>query len=401
MIVPFFDLTRQYKSIHTEIDFAIRKTLQKGDFTLGNEVGVFEREFADYLGADFAVGVGSGTDALTMSMKALDLGAGDEVILPANAYPSAFGIAISGVKIRLVDCDENGLMDVNQLERVTTDNTAAIVPVHLYGLPADLLTMDRFIDSRKKKIYIVEDAAQAHGARIKDSRTQNSNRWLFAGTYGHIGVFSFYPTKNLGAYGDGGMLVTGDYKLDKKLRQLRQYGEKERYQSIRVSGVSRLDEIQAAILRVKLRHLDEWNRRREELYRYYTEKLEGIVDIKIINNSKFKISPFAKATEDKQNAKLKFKKQNYETKPCYHLFVIRTKKRDQLKEYLARRGIGTAIHYPVPVHLTAAFRYLGYKRGDFPIAERLSEEVLSLPLYPQLTDPEVSEVIKQIRKYYR
>lgn len=410
MTVPFFDLTRQYKQIHTEIDFAVNKTLSKGFFTLGNEVGVFEREFAEYLGADFAVGVGSGTDALSMSMKALGLGDKAEVIIPANAYPSAFGIAVSGVKIRLTDCDEKGLMDMSLLNKAVTSRTKAIVPVHLYGQPADLVSMNRFISS-KGKIYIVEDAAQGHGARIRDARVQSSkfkvqssNKWLFAGTFGDIGIFSFYPTKNVGAYGDGGMLVTNDYKTNKKLRQLRQYGESSRYNSEIVSGVSRLDELQAAILRVKLRHLDEWNERRGSLVERYKEALLNVGDIQIIatENSKVKTSHSAlQASRDRQNSNIQLKSQNYQNKSCHHLFVIRTKYRDKLKDFLEKQGIGTAVHYPVPVHLTPAFKHLGYKKGDFPTAERLSREVLSLPLFPELEDKEIEYVCDSIKKFFR
>ncbi|OGG04321.1 hypothetical protein A2Z33_04200 [Candidatus Gottesmanbacteria bacterium RBG_16_52_11] len=404
-MIPFFELKHQYRRIAPELEKALKTVFDGGIYTLGEEVSRFETDFGRFLGVRHAVGVASGTDALTLSMKVLDLGPGDEVILPANAYPSAFGISLSGVRIRLADCREDGNIDPVGVDQAVTGNTRAIVPVHLYGNPADLIEIRKVIAFRKQKIYLVEDAAQGHGAEIKlkvknkklkkhINNQIHTDSWFKAGSIGEIGIFSFYPTKNLGAYGDGGMLVTGDETIARRLRRLRMYGEESRYESQEVSGVSRLDEMQAAILRVKLRHLDEWNRRRAEIAQYYKRELEGVGDLQIIN-SKFKF----------QNLKPQSKTQNYNTeqefRSCHHLFVIRTAHRDKLKDFLAKHGIGSAIHYPVPIHMTKSFSHLGYKKGDFPVAEALARQVLSLPLFPELTDGEAEEVVARVKTFFR
>ncbi len=378
-MIPICNLTRQYRSLQPDVDAAVSRVLARGMFTLGAEVAAFEKEFASYLGARFAIGVGCGTDALTLAVRSLGLGKGDEVILPANSYPTVFGVALSGVTIRLADSNELGLLDISRLKRAVSNKTKAIIPVHLYGNPADLNALHDFILGVKQNIFVIEDAAQAHGAEVQISQSASAEKiWKKVGVVGDIGIFSFYPTKNLGAYGDGGMVVTNNPKTATVLRELRQYGEKTRYQSERVSGVSRLDELQAAILRVKLRQLDAWNRRRREITGYYARELEGTGDIS-----------------------LTAVKNHPSTKSCCHLFVIRTKKRDELKEFLEKKGTGSAIHYPVPIHLTPSFGYLGYKKGDFPIAEALSKEVLSLPLFPELTDTEASKVVQTVKAFFR
>lgn len=326
-------------------------------FILGENVTKFEKEFAQYLGITYAVGVGSGTDALTLSIRALGLGPHDEVLVPANSYPTVFGIAQSGVSLRLVDCGWDGNISTFDLPKRITKRTKAIIAVHLYGNPADIVRVKRIAGA---DISIIEDCAQAHGACIGKKKV---------GTFGDIACFSFYPTKNLGAYGDGGMVVTKNARLANRVRMLRMYGERERYKSMEISGVSRLDELQATILRVKLRHLDNWNKKRKELANYYEKGLKGISLIKGGRAS------------------------------CHHLFVIRSKKRDALQNYLAKNGIGTSIHYPIPIHLTPAFRFLGYRRGDFPVAEALSHEVLSLPFFPEMTRKEVDMVVMQLLRY--
>jgi dTDP-4-amino-4,6-dideoxygalactose transaminase len=368
-MIPIFNLTRQYGNIKSEIDRAIARVLQKGMFTLGAEVKLFENDFADYLGIWHAVGVGSGTDALTLTIKALDIQPGEEVIIPANSYPTVFGIALTHVKIKLVDCDENGNISLTDLEKKVTQKTKAIVAVHLYGNPADILGIRIILKNKKSSAFIIEDCAQAHGAMLKNGG------WKKVGRLGDIAIYSFYPSKNLGAYGDGGMIVTDRSNVDKKLRALRMYGETSRYTSEMVSGVSRLDELQAAILTVKLQYLDRWNKDRAELAAFYTSVLTGVGDLKIVRETI--------------------------GKSAHHLFVIRTSQRNELQKYLTDHEIGCAIHYPVPIHLTKSFQYLGYKKGDFPMAELLSDEVLSIPLFPELTHSEAELVVDTIKEFYK
>jgi len=358
-MIPIFNLTRQYKTIARDLNTIFTQINKDGQFILGQNVSLFEQEFAKYTGTRYGVGVGSGTDALTLGLRALGLKTGDEVILPANSYPSAFGVAQSGVTIKLVDVKIDGTMDPKKLYNAMTRRTHAVIPVHLYGNPADVLTMKTIISGRK--IFLIEDAAQAHGIP-------------HVGGFGDIGCFSFYPSKNLGALGDGGMVVTNNKTVADRVRRLRMYGEVSRYQSIEVSGVSRLDELQAALLRVKLRHLTAWVTRRKIIARHYLTSLKGIGDLEFVTNN---------------------------PRSAYHLFVIRTKHRDHLQEYLAKRGIGSAVHYPTPIHLTKSFRNLGYKKGDFPEAEAQSREVLSIPIFPELTDGEVTKVITTIKRYFR
>lgn len=370
MKIPIFDLTRQYKSIEREINNALLSTARRGYFTLGPEVERFEKEFAGFIGTRFAVGVGSGTDALTLALQALDIGRDDEIIVPANSYPSAFGLSLTGSRLRLVDVDEYGNMDISQLSKVISKRTKAIIPVHLYGNPLDIPAIQKILLSRKawSKIAIVEDCAQAHGAKI-DGRS--------AGSFGTIGCFSFYPSKNLGAYGDGGMLVTDSATTAKKLRALRMYGETSRYNSVIISRVSRLDELQAALLCVKLKHLTAWNIRRRQIADRYMKGLAGTGDIRFLYHPSKNL------------------------RSANHLFAIRTARREELQKFLAKNGIQTAVHYPVPIHLIKSFKHLGYKQGDFPISEALSREVLSLPLFPELKETEQAAVIRQIRIFFK
>jgi dTDP-4-amino-4,6-dideoxygalactose transaminase len=362
-MIPIFNLSRQYKRIKNELNSAFTQTSAIGQFTLGQHVLRFEQEFAKYIGVTHGVGLASGTDALTLGLTALGVGKGDEVILPANSYPSAFGVAESGATIKLVDVKDDGTMDPRRLATAITRHTRAVVPVHLYGTPADLGSINRVL--RGKNIFLIEDAAQAHGTRIGSK---------YAGAIGDIAVFSFYPSKNLGALGDGGMVVTRNKKIADHLKQLRMYGETGRYRSVEISGVSRLDELHAALLRVKLKHLYSWVQRRRYIANLYTAGLQGIGDLRIVT-----ASPLS----------------------SFHLFVIRTGKRDQLQTYLMNRGICTAIHYPTPIHLVPSFKSLGYKKGDFPVSEALSKEILSIPLFPELTDIEVNKVIRTIQHFYK
>lgn len=351
-MIPFFSLDRQYRTLSRELTGTFNKTCKAGAFILGNNVAAFEKEFARYVGVNHAVGVASGTDALTLAVRALGFGTGDEVLVPANSYPTVFGVAQSGVRIRLADCTENGTVSAEDVIRRITPKTRAVVAVHLYGNHADVAQLKKMIP---KRIRIIEDAAQYH--------KKNS------GLVGDIGIYSFYPTKNLGALGDGGMVITRASGLASRVRGLRMYGEKVRYKSTEVSGVSRLDELQAAFLRLKLRHLDTWNNRRRDLAARYIQKLRGARGIFVVPQ-----------TGDS----------------CHHLFVIRTTRRAALQAHLASRGIGSAIHYPHPIHLTPAFRRLGYHSGDFPMAETLAREVLSLPLFPEMMYKEIDHVARVI-----
>jgi dTDP-4-amino-4,6-dideoxygalactose transaminase len=388
-MIPIFELKRQYLELKNEITHAVGIVMEQGSFTLGPQVRGFEQEFADYLDIYHAVGVASGTDALTLSLKALNIGPGDEVMLPANTYPTAFGIALSGCKIILVDCDMSGNISLAEIEKRLTKKTKVIVPVHLYGNPADVIGIRILLNKSHLDIHILEDAAQAHGAEIRDG-----SKWRKAGTLGDIGIFSFYPSKNLGAFGDGGMVVTDRSGYTKKLTMLRMYGETSRYHSEIISGVSRLDELQAAILRVKLRHLDAWNEKRAAIAEYYERELAGVGDIRTISNIKFQISNLHPKSQKYTNSSL------FETKSCHHLFVIRTKKREGLQKYLLNHEVGCAVHYPVSVHLTVSFKYLGYKKGDFPEAESQAEDVLSLPIYPELKHSEAEQVVRTIKHFF-
>ena len=363
--IPLVTFVPQYNKIKKEIDTAISKVLTGGRFILGPEVEAFEKELASYIGIKFAVGLASGTDALTLAIKSLGLKGDDEVIIPANVYPVAFGVALAGIKLRLADVDPDSLnITLRTLKGVVSKKTKAIVAVHLYGNPVDLDSIKKF--AKEKGIYLIEDCAQAAGSEYKGKKV---------GYWGDIACFSFYPTKNLGAYGDGGAILTNNKGLADKVRLWRMYGEKERYKSVLVGHNSRLDEIQAAILRVKLLHLNKWNSARRKLAERYRVEMSGL-PVKVV-------------------------KENPLGKGVCHLFVIRTPKRDKLVLYLSKQGIGTGIHYPVPVHLTKSFSFLGYKRGDFPVSEAASGDILSLPFYPEMSGADVDYVVSYIRKFFR
>ncbi|KKR02039.1 MAG: pleiotropic regulatory protein [Microgenomates group bacterium GW2011_GWC1_39_12] len=353
MNIPIFNLTKQYKTIQKEINSAIQTVFSRGNFILGVEVAAFEKEFAEYIGVPYAVGVASGTDALTLAVRALGLSKEDEVLLPVNSYPTFFGIAMSGVSVRFVDCNKSGNISIEDLKIRITNKTKAIVVVHLYGNPADVVGVQELLKTlHRTDIKVIEDCAQAHGATIGKQKV---------GIFGDIAIFSFYPSKNLGAYGDGGMVVTKHKKIADHIRAIRMYGEVKRYESREVSGVSRLDELQAAVLRVKLRHLDDWNARRRQITEVYTKGLDNIQNISVIP---------------------------YESGACYHLFVIRTNRRDELKAYLKKEGIGCAIHYPKPLV------------SKFPMAEKLSKEILSLPIYPELTNTNIVHIANTIKQFF-
>ena len=335
------------------------RVLDRGRFILGEEVAAFEAEFAVCCGASYAVGVASGTDALHLALRALGVRPGDEVITVANAgVPQTVAIELAGARPVFVDVEAETLnMDPALLESRITPRTRAILPVHLYGQPADL---DPILEiARRHGLAVVEDAAQAHGALYKGQRV---------GALAHIGIFSFYPTKNLGACGDGGIVVTNDPALAERVRLLRQYGWEKPYTSTLRGVNSRLDELQAAILRAKLRHLDEWTARRREIAARYDELLARSGVVPPVE------PPYAHHV--------------------YHLYVIRTPRRDALRACLREAEVGTSIHYPLPTHLQEAYRDLGLGPGSLPVTEQAADEVLSLPIFPELTGKE-QEVIGQ------
>ncbi len=362
MTIPFFDLTKQYESIQSEIDDATAGVLKSGWFILGDQVAAFEKEFAAYIGAPHAIGVGSGTEALHLALLALGVGAGDEVItVPNTAVATVAAIELTGARAVLCDVRADSmLIDVEKLAQAITPRTKAIIPVHLFGQSADL---DPILElARTRNIFVLEDCAQAHGATYRGKRV---------GAHGDIAAFSFYPTKNLGAFGDGGAIVTNDAALAERVNLLRQYGWRERYTSDIKGMNSRLDELQAAILRVKLRHLDAWNAARRERAALYTELLRTV-------------------TPPREMAY---------GQAVYHLYVVQSARRDALAAHLKSRGIGTAIQYPHTIHLQPAYANLGYREGDLPVSEKLAREILSLPLYPELSLDDVRVVANAVNEF--
>lgn len=366
MEIPLVNLRRQYHSIKNEVDEKIREVLEGGRFILGENVEAFEEEFARYCGVKYAVGVASGTDALMLCLKALGVGTGDEVITVPNTFISTVdAIYYNGATPVFVDVDsETYTMKVSNIKQKITERTKVILPVHLYGHPVD---MDPLLEvAKENNLYIVEDACQAHGAEYKGRKV---------GSLGDCGCFSFYPAKNLGAYGDGGILVTNDEQIAKRIRMLRNYGEQKKYHHAYIGYNSRLDEIQAAILRVKLKHLDEWVESRRRNARTYDELLSDVPNVTIPSEKSY-------------------------AKHAYHLYVIRTKRRDELRNWLSYRGISAGIHYPISIHLQEAYRHLGLRRGSFPVTERCSREILSLPMFPELTEDEIRYVFLYIKDFF-
>lgn len=361
MEIPLVDLKAQYLSIQPEVDEAIHNVLARSDFIQGEEVKLLEREFAEYCGAREAIGVSSGTEALRLALLACGVGEGDEVITtPFTFIATTEAIIHIGARPVFVDIDPVTCnISPDLLEAAITPRTKAVIPVHLYGMPAD---MDRIMEvARRYGLAVIEDAAQAHGAMYKGRRT---------GSLADMACFSFYPAKNLGAYGDGGMVVTSDRTKADAVRMLRDHGRKSKYEHLVVGYNSRLDTLQAAILRVKLRRLDRWNARRRAIAAMYRELLE--------------------------NVNVVLPHEDAATEPGYYMFVIRTERRDHLSGVLSAAGIGTGIHYPIPLHLQPALRHLGYGRGDFPQSERAAREVLSLPMYPELFAKQVARVARVV-----
>lgn len=363
-MIPMVDLKAEYNAFKHEIDGAVQAVLTSGWFVLGSQGQAFEEEFAAYCGADYGVGVGNGTDAIELALRAHGVGPGDEVItVPNTAIFTVLAISAIGARPVLVDIDPvTYTMDPGKLEAAVTPRTRAVIPVHLYGQSAD---MDSILEiARRHGLVVVEDACQAHGALYKGRRV---------GSLGDAGCFSFYPTKNLGCYGDGGIVVTDDADAAERLRLLRNGGQRDRYHH-ELKGVnSRLDEVQAAILRVKLRHLDDWNDARRAHAQDYARLLKG-TELILPTEADY-------------------------ARHIYHLYVIRSQRRDELLAHLRAHGVGVNIHYPVPVHLQEAYRDLGLNEGEFPIAETCACEVLSLPMYPAMTAEEMTRVADLIHVF--
>jgi len=365
MKIPLVDLKRQYLSIKKEIDEKIKEVIESTRFILGPNVEAFEKEFANYCGVKHAVGVSSGTDALVLSLKTLGIGSGDEVISVPNTFTSTIdSIYHHNAKPVLVDIDQETYnIDPSKIEEKITNKTKAILLVHLYGQPCD---MDPILEIAKEHdLIVIEDACQAHGAEYKGKKT---------GSFGDVTCFSFYPSKNIGAYGDGGIVVTNNEEIVKKIRMFRNYGQKIKYHHTLIGFNFRLDEIQAAVLRVKLKYLDEWIEKRRENARKYNELLKNISEV---------TTPFEKKSR----------------KHVYYVYVVRCQNRDELIKHLGIKGISTGIHYPVPIHLQESYKFLGLKRGSFPITEKCSDEILSLPMFPELTEEEIEYVVENIKEF--
>jgi dTDP-4-amino-4,6-dideoxygalactose transaminase len=367
--VPFVDLHLQHQPIETQIQQAIQKVLQQGDFILGKAVAEFEAAFASASGVGYGVGVASGTDAIALGLQACNIGPGDEVILPANTFVATLiGVLQVGAKPILVDCDpQTALIDLEAAAKVVTTKTKAIIPVHLYG---QMVSPQQLLDfAHTHKVLIFEDAAQAHLAQREGYK---------AGSVGAAAAFSFYPSKNLGAFGDGGIVLTSNADIAKKVASIRNYGSSQKYVHVELGTNSRLDTLQAAILLEKLSHLPQWNSDRFSIAQTYDLELAPLASVGI--------TPI----------------QNYSgSGHVYHLYVIRIDdscpvERQYIQEQLSAVGIQTGIHYPIPCHLQPAFTNLGYKLGDFPQSEKLAKQILSLPMYPGLSQSQIREVVAAI-----
>lgn len=362
-MIPLVDLNAQYRTIKPEIDAAIGRVLESGQFVLGEEVAAFEREFAEFCGVDHGVAVNSGTSALYLALLAAGIGSGDEVVtVPFSFVGTVAAIEYTGATPVLVDIDPRSFtMDPDAIAAAITSRTKAIMPVHLYGQPADMDPIRGI--AAEHGLTVIEDAAQAHGARYRGVR---------AGGLGDAACFSFYPTKNLGAYGEGGMVVTGDATLAERIRLLRDWGQARKYEHTVRAFNARMEAFQGAILRVKLRHLPEWTAARRRIAARYDQLLDGpgvVVPAEM---------PYATHV--------------------YHVYSVRVRERQRLQEALRTDGIATGLHYPIPIHRQPAYADLGYPAGAFPESERAADEVMSLPLFPEMTEAQVEEVAASVRR---
>ena len=363
--IPITRLDQADPELLEELLAVVSRVAHKGAFTMGAELEAFESEFAAYCETDHAVGVSSGTEAIVLALKALNIGAGDEVIVPSNSFiATAEAVSLAGATPRLVDVDPfTHLLSADAVEAAIGPRTRCVIPVHLMGSTVDMQPLLEV--ARAAGIAVVEDCAQAHGARYEGRRV---------GTFGDIGCFSMYPTKNLGAWGDGGAIVTADPELESRIKLLRSHGEQPRYHHRIVGTTARLDAMQAAILRVKLQRLDGWNEDRRRIGAMLREGLAG---------SGVQLPEPAGGFGDH----------------VYHLFIVRTQRREALRAFLEERGVSTAVHYPFPIHRTEAYAELALGEGSLPVAERLAEEICTLPLFPSMSDDEVAQVIEAVQDF--
>ena len=366
MKVPILDLKPAYLELRAELDAAYQRVMDSGWLLLGKELEAFEAEYAASIGVKHCIGVANGLEAMQLVLMALGVGAGDEVIVPSNGYIATW-LAATHVGARPVPCEPDPRtynLDPARLTAAITARTKVILPIHLYGQTADMDAINALAAARG--VFVLEDAAQSHGAK---------HRGRAAGSLGHAAGVSFYPSKNLGAMADGGAVTTNDDALADKLRHLRNYGSKVRYQNEYLGLNSRLSELQAAFLRVKLRHLADWNGRRAQQAARYFDALRGTGDL---------VLPHVPSWAE----------------PCWHLFVVRSVRREALQKHLANAGVGTQVHYPVPPHLSLAYASAGWERGDFPLAEQLAGEVLSLPVGPHISLEQIDYVCAQVREFF-
>jgi len=364
--VSFLDLRAQYHSIKAEIDFALQAVLESTNFSDGPWVEKFEREFALFCQTRFALGVGSGTEALWVALISAEIGNGDEVITTPNTFiATAEAITFSGAKPVFVDIDDKTYQINHQLiESVITPKTKAIIPVHLFGHPAD---MEPIMDiAQKYSLWVIEDACQAHGAEYKGKPV---------GSIGHAGCFSFYPGKNLGAYGEAGAVVTNHSELVEKIKMFRDHGQAKKYYHSSIGWNARMDGFQGAVLWVKLKYLNAWNQARREKAKLYNKLLAPITELTLPIEADY-------------------------ARHVYHIYAIRTKRRNELISFLQTKNITCGIHYPIPLHLQKAYRFLGYSKGSFPVTEKCAEEILSLPIYPELTEEQIKFVVEQIKTFF-
>jgi dTDP-4-amino-4,6-dideoxygalactose transaminase len=371
MKIPFGDLSRQYGQYKAEIDAAVQEVFKKGNFILGENVSLFEEEFSSYCGCKYGIGVGSGTEALHLALLACEVEQGDEVITVSNtAVPTVSAIRFAGANPVFVDIEEDTYnINPELIKQKITSKTRAIIPVHLYGNPCNMERICEIAASHGLKV--IEDCAQSHGAIFKGKK---------AGSFGDAGCFSFYPSKNLGAFGDGGMVVTNSEEIKYNMRLLRNYGQENRYYSISEGFNSRLDEIQAAILRFKFKLLDGWNERRTDIANRYTKAFLKAGIICPVNRDSATGLPGL-------------------YKHAYHLYVIRVKNRQDFMDHMDKNGVKTLIHYPYPIHLQKAYTGLGFKSGSLPVTEELAPEIVSLPIYPELKDNEVEYIIETVLNF--
>ena len=364
-MIPFLSFDYQQNLLGEKILKKIKEVIASKNYVLGKEVLEFENTYKNASRIKYSVGVGSGLDALIISLKALNITKGDEVIVASNAYIASW-LSITNVGATIVPVEPNVKtfnIDADKIEEKITANTKVIMPVHLYGQPCE---MDKIMDIAKKyKLFVIEDNAQAHLAKFKGKIT---------GSFGDINATSFYPTKNIGAIGEAGCITTDNIKHAEFTNKFRNYGSSEKYICDLIGTNSRLDELQASILNIKLDYIENWTRQRIEIARLYTQRLTNLVETPFVNSDSTHV---------------------------YHLYVIKTDKRDELKEFLQQKGIGTAIHYPIPPHLQKAYSHLNFKKGDFPIAEKLANQSLSLPIYPGLSNDQVIYICDSIKEFFK